>query len=63
MITIKNIIGLLMNKLRSFIVNIFLFFGLIKDHEFTTEEILENKQNRRGEIISIIKDKKDDSRK
>ena len=51
-----------MNKLRSFIVNIFLFFGLIKNYEFTTEEILENKQQKRGEIISIIKNKEDGSK-
>ena len=60
MITLKNIVNLVMNKIRLFIIKVFLFFGLIKDHPFTTEKIVDNKQKKRGQIISIIKD---DSRK
>lgn len=43
-------------------MNICLFFSIYKEHPMKTENELENKQQKRGEIISIIKDKEDGSK-
>lgn len=37
-------------------MNICLFFSIYKEHPMKTENELENKQQKRGEIISIIKE-------
>jgi len=47
-----------MNSFKRFIMNICLFFSIYKKHPMKTENELENKQQKRGEIISIIKEKK-----
>ena len=56
MITIKIILCLIMNSFRRFIINICLFFSIYKEHHIKSENELENKQQKRGEIISIIKE-------
>lgn len=43
-------------------MNICLFFSIYKEHPMKTENELENKQQKRGEIISIIKNNEDGSK-
>ena len=43
-------------------MNICLFFSIYKEHPMKTENELENKQQKRGKIISIIKNKEDGSK-